>query len=209
MSASAAFFDAVEARRTSYALTNKSTLSDSELQALVERAVKHAPSSFNSQSARVVIITGQKHRELWDTVFAGLKNTLGGNEQQENYYKEKFENSYKTGYGTILFYEDQAVVNTFITKFPTLAQAFPVFSQNSAGMLQYIVWTALAKEGLGASLQHYGAITPEIETAVTAGLGVPTTWKSTAMMPFGVPSAGPGEKTFQPLEERVKTIFSA
>ena len=36
---------------------------------------------------------------------------------------------------------------------PALAQAFPAWSLHQSGMLQYIVWTALEKEGLGASLQ--------------------------------------------------------
>lgn len=36
---------------------------------------------------------------------------------------------------------------------PAFAQAFPVWSENSAGILQHIVWTALVAEGHGASLQ--------------------------------------------------------
>ena len=34
-----------------------------------------------------------------------------------------------------------------------LAAHFPVWSENSTGMLQHVIWTALAAEGLGASLQ--------------------------------------------------------
>ncbi|KIY72973.1 Nitroreductase [Cylindrobasidium torrendii FP15055 ss-10] len=209
MSGSAAFLDAVESRRTSYALTAKSTLSDNDLKALVERAVKHTPSAFNSQSGRVVIITGQRHQQLWDATYDAYKKTLSGNTQQEEFFRNKIDSQYKSGYGTILFYEDQAVLNAMSAKNPALAQAFPIWSENSTGMLQYIVWTALAKEGLGASLQHYAAYSPEIQTVVSVGLDLPAAWKCTAMMPFGVPSAGPREKEFQPIEDRVKTIFSA
>lgn len=45
------------------------------------------------------------------------------------------------------------MINGWIGNMPALAQAFPVWSQHQTGMLQYIVWTALEKEGLGASLQ--------------------------------------------------------
>jgi predicted oxidoreductase (fatty acid repression mutant protein) len=34
-----------------------------------------------------------------------------------------------------------------------LAASLPTWSENSTGMLQYIVWAALAAEGMGASLQ--------------------------------------------------------
>lgn len=45
------------------------------------------------------------------------------------------------------------MINGWIGNMPALAQAFPVWSLHQTGMLQYIVWTALEKEGLGASLQ--------------------------------------------------------
>jgi hypothetical protein len=37
--------------------------------------------------------------------------------------------------------------------FISLAAQFPVWSENSTGMHQFVVWTALATEGMGASLQ--------------------------------------------------------
>lgn len=36
---------------------------------------------------------------------------------------------------------------------PSMADYFPVWSANTAGMVQLTVWTALEAEGLGASLQ--------------------------------------------------------
>jgi uncharacterized protein len=77
-------------------------------------------------------------------------------------------------------------------------------------MLQFTVWTALAVEGMGASLQHYGAYS-EDSANVLKEFNQPSTWKSTAMMPFGVPTGEPGTasrpKTFNPIEERVKVYF--
>jgi predicted oxidoreductase (fatty acid repression mutant protein) len=78
-------------------------------------------------------------------------------------------------------------------------------------MLQFNVWTALALEGMGASLQHYTAYSPEVSANVLKEFDLPTTWKCTAMMPFGVPTGEPGNpsrpKTFIPAEERVKVFF--
>ena len=91
-----------------------------------------------------------------------------------------------------------------------MAQHFPAWSENSTGMLQFTVWTALASEGMGASLQHFGAYSEEISTNVLKEFNLPPTWKSTAMMPFGVATGAPGHvnrpKTFDPIEERVKVI---
>jgi uncharacterized protein len=91
-----------------------------------------------------------------------------------------------------------------------MAQHFPTWSENSTGMLQFMVWTALASEGIGASLQHYGAYSEEISANVLKEFNLPSTWKSTAMMPFGVATGAPGHagrpKTFNPIEERMKLI---
>jgi predicted oxidoreductase (fatty acid repression mutant protein) len=67
----------------------------------------------------------------------------------------------KHAHGTVLFFEDEAVVRSFQERFPLYKDNFSVWSGNSAGMLQYLVWTGLAAEGLGASLQRYNALVDE------------------------------------------------
>jgi predicted oxidoreductase (fatty acid repression mutant protein) len=57
-----------QTRRTIYQLTNKSPLSDDQLKTLVEEAVKHAPTSFNMQQSRAVLVTGDMHHRVWDSV---------------------------------------------------------------------------------------------------------------------------------------------
>ena len=52
-----------------------------------------------------------------------------------------------------------------------------MWSENASGILQYIVWTALEKEGLGASLQHYAAYSEATQNAITEFCKVPSTWK--------------------------------
>jgi predicted oxidoreductase (fatty acid repression mutant protein) len=76
-----------------------------------------------------------------------------------------------------------------------------VWAQQSNGILQYIIWTSLQEEGLGASLQHYN---PLIDSEVKTQWNVPDSWELIAQMPFGKPTAPPGDKEFMPLEERVK-----
>jgi len=58
----------MQSRRTIYQLTNKSPLSDEQLKTLVEEAVKHAPTSFNMQQSRAVLVTGDMHHKVWDSV---------------------------------------------------------------------------------------------------------------------------------------------
>jgi predicted oxidoreductase (fatty acid repression mutant protein) len=58
----------MQSRRTIYQLTNKSPLSDDQLKTLVEEAVKHAPTSFNMQQSRAVLVTGDMHHKVWDSV---------------------------------------------------------------------------------------------------------------------------------------------
>ena len=195
------FFDAVKRRRTRYALSKDSVISEERIQEIVSEAVKHSPSAFNSQSARVVVLFGEQHDRLWDIVKAELKKIM----PPEGFgaTEEKINGAFRSGYGTVMLFEDQSVVEGLQKQFPLYKDAFPVFSLNSAGMLQYVVWTALAEQGIGASLQHYN---PVIDEAVRVAWDLPTSWKLSAQMPFGKPIADPVEKTFQPIESRVKVF---
>ncbi|WVN87294.1 uncharacterized protein L203_102472 [Cryptococcus depauperatus CBS 7841] len=211
MSKSASFFEAVVARRSYYSLHKESTLSQEQLKELIQKAVKYTPTSFNGQQSRAVLVAGKKHDELWDKVKESHLKTLGGDKDQEELWSKKFDKQFKAGYGTVLFFEDQEIVNGSAAKMPALAQSLSVWSHNSAGMLQYIVWTALEAEGHGASLQHYAQYTPGVQAEITELVDVPPTWSVTALLPFGVPAGPPGsatfEKTFEPIEKRTKFFF--
>ena len=56
----------VEGRRTFYAIDKKSPISNQEIREIIEHSVKHVPSAFNSQSARVVLLLGENHDKLWE-----------------------------------------------------------------------------------------------------------------------------------------------
>ncbi|WWD22384.1 hypothetical protein CI109_106875 [Kwoniella shandongensis] len=207
---SAAFFDAVENRRSYYNLTNKSTLTNEQLQSLVEKAIKHAPTAFNGQQTRAVLVTGAHHIKVWETITEHYLKTLGGNKEAEEAATKKIATEFKAGYGTVLLFEDETVINGFAAKIPPLALKFPIWSQNSAGIAQHIIWTALELEGHGASLQHHTQVSPEIQAAITTLLDLPPTWISSALIPFGIPSGPPGrgaDKVFSPIEDRVKVFI--
>ena len=195
------FYEALKERRSIYAISKETTVSNERIQEVINESVLHTPSAFNSQSARVVVLFGENHNKLWDITEASLKKIV----PEENFAptKEKID-SFRNGYASVLFFEDQNVVKNLQEQFSLYKDNFPVWSQQSSGMLQYVIWTALAVEGLGASLQHYNEL---IEEDVAKEWSIPSGWKLVAQMPFGKPVSGAGEKEFMPLEERVKTYL--
>lgn len=103
----------------------------------------------------------------------------------------------------VLFFEDNDVINSFQEKFATYADRFPVWAAHSGGALQIAVWNALEAEGLGANLQHYN---PLIDAKVADQWKVPQSWKLSAQLVFGGRTGGPGDKAFQPVEEKFKSF---
>ena len=178
------FLDLASLRRSCYALTNRIPIADSELMKLVQEAVQHAPSAFNSQSARVLVLLGGKHIQFWKLVLEELQKIIPP--QQFPPTGEKL-NTFAAAYGTILFFEDWPTVEGLQQKYPAYKDNFPVWAYQANGMLEYMIWTALAEQNIGASLQHYN---PLVDKAVQTAFGVPPTWKLIAQMPFGV-KAGP------------------
>ena len=112
-------------------------------------------------------------------------------------------NSFKGGYGTVLFFEDFSVVEALQQQFELYKDNFPVWAVQTSGMMQFSVWTAFATEGLGASLQHY---TELIDAQIKKEFNIPDSWKMLAQMPFGKIVKGAGEKAFNPIEDRVKVL---
>jgi uncharacterized protein len=193
-------FNALEKRRTFYAIGKDTVVSDGEIEKLVNHAVKQAPSAFNSQSGRVVLLLGEESDKLWDIAKGILKKLV----PPENFPATEGKlNSFRSGYGTVLFFEDQPTVKGLQESYPLYAENFPVWSLESSGMLQYAVWLLLEDAGFGVSLQHYN---PLIDEEVRKTFGVPEGWKLLGEMPFGKPTAPPDPKSFLPLEERIKVF---
>lgn len=192
------FTAAMKHRRSHYALTNQSPVSNKEIEDLLKEVVKHVPSAFNSQTTRMVLLLGENHLKLWEIVKDTLKkrNSAKSFEQSE----KKINNSFQSGYGTILFFEDNGIVKDLQEAFPTFADNFPGWSLQTSAMHQFAVWTLLEDMGFGASLQHYN---PLIDEEVLDTWKLPKNWKLISQMPFGIPAAQPGEKDFKDPNERV------
>ncbi|GAA0361335.1 nitroreductase family protein [Bacillus horti] len=194
------FYAAIKERRSIYAISKESPISDERIQEVVEYAINHTPSAFNSQSSRAVILLHENHNKLWDITKETLRKVVG--EGDFSGTEEKMA-SFRNGYGTVLFFEDQSVVEYLQEQFALYKDNFPVWSNQSSGMLQYNVWTAFSIEGLGASLQHYN---PLIDDEVKKEWGIPDSWKLIAQLPFGKPAAPAGEKEFAPIDTRLKVF---
>lgn len=194
------FLASVAKRRSYYGLKSESPISDERLKTLIEDAVKYTPSAMNSQSTRVVVLVKEQHDRLWDLTKEALKKVVPAEQFQAT--SDKID-SFKDGYGTVLFYEDMDVIHSLQKQFDLYKDNFPVWSHQASGISQFIIWNTLETEGFGASLQHY---TELIEEDVKKEWQIPSTWKLIAQMPFGTPTMAPFKKDFLPVEERVKFL---
>lgn len=191
------FFESIKDRRSIYAISKESPVSDDKIKEIVEEAVKYAPSAFNSQSGKIVLLFGEEHDKLWDITLEALRKIVPAESFAPT--QEKIA-SFKAGHGTVLFFDDNGIVEYLQKEYSLYKDNFPVWAQQSNGMLQLVVWAGLEAEGLGASLQHYNEL---IEEAVKKEWNIPASYKLIGQMPFGKPTAAPGEKSFVPLEERL------
>lgn len=189
----------IENRRTYYGISAKSPLSATQIAGLVKHALKHTPSAFNMQSARIVLLRGKAHQLLWDETFQILKPLVPAAGLEET--RQRIA-SFRAGHGTVLFFDDMPVVETFAKQFALYKDNFPIWAQQANGMLQSNIWMSLEDAGLGASLQHYN---PLIDKMVQRNWHVPAAWRLAAQMPFGTPTRSPEKKTFQPLAKRFKS----
>ncbi|MFV5591577.1 MULTISPECIES: nitroreductase family protein [Acinetobacter] len=195
-----AFLDHIKKRRSIYAIGKNVSLDQAEIEYIIKEAVKHSPSSFNSQSSRVVILFGQSHDTFWHIVRETLRDLVSADAFEATNSKI---DGFAAGYGTALFYEDQNVIKGMQEKFALYADNFPIWSEHASGIAQFATWTALAEHNIGASLQHYN---PIIDEEVAQTFSIPSNWKLRAQLVFGSIEAPPGEKTFMDDAERFKTF---
>ena len=190
-----------EKRRSIYALSNQLPVSNDEIVKLVEHAILHTPSSFNSQSTRVVVLFGEEHQKLWNITEETLREIVGDEEKFKS-TKEKIA-GFKAGAGTVMFFEDQSVVKSMQENAPLYADKFPIWANQTSAMHQYVIWTALASIDVGANLQHYN---PVIDDKIAEAWNIDKDWALNAQMVFGAIDQPAGDKTFKPVEERMKVF---
>lgn len=99
------------------------------------------------------------------------------------------------------FFEDTEIINELKETYAMYAENFSTWSNQTNGMLQNNIWTALSQANIGANLQHYN---PLIDDKIKELFSIPDTWKLTAQMPFGSIEAQPNEKYIEDISTRLK-----
>ena len=187
-------------RRSIYALGNELPTAPQAIVNMAERVLLHTPSSFNSQSSRLVVLFGDQHQQLWDITELKLRDEVGDGDFTNS--KQKMD-GFRAAAGTVLFYEDKKVIKAMQDKFALYADRFPIWAEQTSAMHQYALWTELRTLEVGASLQHYN---PLIDEAIAKAFSIDDDWDLIAQMPFGNILEPAGEKTYQPLNERMKVL---
>ena len=192
------FQEAVTNRRTNYALGKEIKVLPSQIIAAVEKMTHEVPSSFNMQSARVVVAMGEHHEKIWHIT----KETLRKIVPAEKFAPTEAKlDGFAAAYGTVLFFDETKTIEQMQQQFSAYAENFPIWAQQANGMLQFAIWTALTNLGLGVNLQHYN---PLIDEEVKKTFQIPDSWKLIAQMPFGAKLEAPKSIQKMDIAERVK-----
>lgn len=166
-------------RRSQYVLGREAGPDPDAIDALIRAAIVEAPSPFNVQGSRAVVLFGVESEALWQIVSEVLEPIAPAETFEATRRKLA---SFAGGIGTVLFFEDLDTVDALTARFPLYADKMQRYSHESGGMAQYAVWLTLAAAGLGASLQHYN---PLIDDRVRTRWLLPARWELRAQMPFG------------------------
>ena len=185
--------ESLKERRSYYDINKNLPVEEGKVFDLVEQATELVPDAFNMKSSRVIVAVGAKHNQLWDNIYDVFQGKVP---------REKID-SFKNGYGTILYYYDNDVVKSLQSQFATYADRFPGWASQSSGMLQLTIWSGLRELEIGASLQHYN---PVIDEMVREMFNLPESYVLIAQMPFGGIGSHPGEKEKEDISKRVKIV---
>ena len=191
---------AFDERRSVYALGNELPVEPQAIVNMAERVLLHTPSAFNSQSSRLVVLFGAEHQRLWDIAEEKLRAAVGDGDFSGS--KQKLD-GFRAAAGTVLFYEDKNVTQSLQEQFALYADRFPVWAQQTSAMHQYAMWTELRTLNVGANLQHYN---PLVDEDAAKAFSIPDSWELVAQMPFCNIVEPAGEKTYQPVSERMKVL---
>ena len=189
------FTDMLKKRRSVYALNKELPIFEDKVIEIIKDAVKYVPDAFNMKSQRVLVISGDKNEEFWNGVYDALVKVSGKQLSRDR------TDSFKAGFGTILYFYDKNVVDEYKKQFPLYAENFNNWASQSNAMLQFAIWTAFATVGVGANLQHYN---PVIDEMVRKMFDVPENWVLIAQMPFGGIANAPDAKPDEDVMQRIK-----
>ncbi|KAJ7726277.1 hypothetical protein DFH07DRAFT_782797 [Mycena maculata] len=166
------------------------------LEAIVKTCVLHGPTPFNMQSSRAVLVTGAAHKKVWELVTEAIEKDLEGEAKEGALNRVA---GFSAGYGSVLFFEDQKVIDDVHQTVPRVEH------QGHRDAAAHGVDGALARgprREPAAQRRLLRRARPEYSEGLLPSLDL------TAIMPFGDPAAPLSEKSFGPIEDRVK-VFKA
>lgn len=116
--ATSTLLEVVKARRTYYGLKAESPISDDAIQRIVQDSVLHVPSSFNTQTSRVVLLLKEEHQKVWDIAISVMEGLVAAGhvtkDMFENQTKPKLD-AFRAAYGTV-----RIICNDKLTSIPDL-----------------------------------------------------------------------------------------
>ena len=172
--------DVIEKRRSNYDLGNNLEISKKDLINLLRKIIYYAPSPFNVQSSKIVLLNKKSHHLLWTTVVEEfLKKNNNGDLLDSDKARIKREDK---AYGTILFYKDERVIEKFKEKLDTYERkSLDSWCIEESAMLQMNIWNELRLRNIGAHIVHFDDIDEEVSVA----FDIDKNYKLVAMMVFG------------------------
>ena len=184
--------DAIAARHSAYMLDDRiedAGVSADDVLAMLRSIAPKVPSSYNSQSARLILLTGEDHRRFWRIVEDILRAKV--NDDKRFARTEVKLRSFAAAAGTVLFYEIDSVTDGLKEAYPSYADVFPTWAEHGNAMIQFAVWTGFFDMGLAANIQHYN---PIIDARVAEEFSVPEGYRLVAQMVFGRETQVPAGK---------------
>lgn len=182
------FKDVLLKRRSIYALGKNSELSTDEIVARLREVQQTVPTANNSQTTRLVVLTGEANTKLWNLIYDVPKEVL--NEAMWNFMSPIMVGA-KEAMGTVLFFEDRDAENPMSAK----GECAEAYKQNNNANSQFAIWLALAEMNLGASLQHFNiGYEQGFDKAIREMFNLPASYELIAQMPFGSVEQPAGEK---------------
>ncbi len=166
-------------RHSFYNINKNCPIEPSEITDIIAKCMELYPSAFNSQSARLLILFGAEHSHLWNLVKDAVISVSPP--EKHSGIADKIA-GFANGCGTILFFTDTTVTDKLKAQFPLYADNFDNWAYQGNAILQFMIWSALAEQSIGANVQHYN---PLIDEPVAKAFNIPSAWKLVAQMPFG------------------------
>lgn len=191
------YFDVIQSRRSNHHLSNEFLQPKEDLIHHLEQVLDATPSSFNSQSQRMVILLEASHKHFWNRVIDEIAKLVTAEQLTKSKQKIK---QFADSLGTVLFFDDEETTKHMMEKFPLYASQCQVWSEQQNGMLQINIWNALVALGYQANLQHY---TELVEETIKQDFNIPKHWKMVGQMPFGKAISEPKKKDTIPTKQRI------